>query len=261
MTGPFPTGRFVWHECLTTEKEKAKAFYLAVTGWTAEVWGGGGEPYTMWVNGDRPLGGLMELPDEAVAAGAPPQWLGYVASPDVEATAQKAQSLGAKVLAGIMEIPQVGRMVVLSDPQGATFAAYTPERDAPGRDGPPGNGDISWNELATSDLDAGFLFYQALFGWERKDSMDMGEAGTYQMFGRPGEAFPLGGIYRKPPEMPGPPTWLYYVSVPEIEAAIDRVNIRGGRVLNGPMEVPGGDRVAQCVDPQGAVFALHMMAG
>jgi predicted enzyme related to lactoylglutathione lyase len=260
MAGSFPTGRFVWHECLTADEEGAKDFYAAVTGWTSDVWDGGEAPYTMWMNGERPIGGIMKLPDEAVAAGAPPHWLGYVATPDIEATVERALGLGAQLMAGIMEIPQVGRMAVLSDPQGAVFAVYTPEGDPPGKDGPPGDRDISWNELATSDLEAGFKFYEALFGWEKKDSMDMGEAGTYQMYGRPGEPFPLGGMYLKPPEMPAPPNWLYYVTVPNIHAAVETVRAWGGKVMNGPMEVPGGDQVAQCMDPQGAAFALHMLA-
>jgi predicted enzyme related to lactoylglutathione lyase len=52
-----------------------------------------------------------------------------------------------------------------------------------------------------------------------------------------------------------------YISVVNIDAAVDQVGALGGQVLNGPMEVPGGDRVAQCVDPQGVPFALHASAG
>jgi predicted enzyme related to lactoylglutathione lyase len=57
--------------------------------------------------------------------------------------------------------------------------------------------------------------------------------------------------------MTAPPHWLYYVKVDDLDAALERVKERGGQVLNGPMDVPGGDRVAQCLDPQGAAFALH----
>jgi uncharacterized protein len=59
------------------------------------------------------------------------------------------------------------------------------------------------------------------------------------------------------PEMPMPPGWLHYVRVDNADAAAERVKASGGQVLNGPMDVPGGDRVAQCVDPQGASFAVH----
>jgi predicted enzyme related to lactoylglutathione lyase len=85
--------------------------------------------------------------------------------------------------------------------------------------------------------------------------MDMGGGMTYRTFGQ-GEKM-YGGIYNKPLEMPAPPHWLYYINVDDIEAALDRVKEHGGQVLNGPMEVPGGSRIAQCLDPQGAAFALH----
>jgi predicted enzyme related to lactoylglutathione lyase len=57
--------------------------------------------------------------------------------------------------------------------------------------------------------------------------------------------------------MPGPPFWLYYVYVKDLDKAAESVKQHGGQVLNGPMEVPGGDRIAQCMDPQGAAFAIH----
>ena len=83
----------------------------------------------------------------------------------------------------------------------------------------------------------------------------MGPMGIYQMFGR--EGVTLGGIFKRPPEMPAPPHWLLYVRVPDINKGADDVKASGGQVLHGPAEVPGGDWIAQCMDPQGAAFALH----
>ena len=60
--------------------------------------------------------------------------------------------------------------------------------------------------------------------------------------------------------IPGPPFWLYYIRVDDVGAAVERVKSLGGQVLNGPMQVPGGDVVAQCCDPQGGAFALHATA-
>ncbi len=59
--------------------------------------------------------------------------------------------------------------------------------------------------------------------------------------------------------MPGPPAWLYYAKVDDVHPLAEQVKENGGQVLNGPMEVPGGsgDFIVQCMDPQGAVFALH----
>jgi predicted enzyme related to lactoylglutathione lyase len=60
----------------------------------------------------------------------------------------------------------------------------------------------------------------------------------------------------RPAEMPVG-AWVVYVRTDDIDAALARVRSAGGTVLDGPMEVPGGDRVARCRDPQGATFALH----
>ena len=86
--------------------------------------------------------------------------------------------------------------------------------------------------------------------------MDIGPAGTYQMFGRTNDRS-LGGIFRKAPDTPGPSAWLLYLSVDNVDARVEVVTRMGGQVLNGPMDVPGGDRVAQCMDPQGVAFAIH----
>ena len=50
--------------------------------------------------------------------------------------------------------------------------------------------------------------------------------------------------------------WLYYFNVSDIDAAVKRVKAGSGQLLSGPMEVPGGSWIAQCADPQGAMFAL-----
>jgi predicted enzyme related to lactoylglutathione lyase len=242
---------------MTTEPGAAPAFYAAVTGWSTQAWEGGTTPYTMWLNGDAPLGGVMKLPEEAAAQGAPSHWMVYVSTPDIVATTAKAKELGATVLIGPMDLPEVGMITVLQDPQDAVFCAFQPATYTPGHDGPPAIGEFSWHELATTDWEAAWSFYSELFGWQKSDAMDMGDMGTYQMYHR--GAHPLGGVFNKPPEMPVS-CWILYVRVADVARAADQVKAMGGQVLTGPMEVPGGDMVAQCMDPQGAVFALHQVA-
>ncbi|HEX4575630.1 MAG TPA: VOC family protein, partial [Gemmatimonadales bacterium] len=128
----------------------------------------------------------------------------------------------------------------------------------PGPDAPAAIGDFSWHELATKDWQAAWRFYQALFGWDKDEAMDMGPAGMYQMFGRGGRQ--LGGIYNTPSDMPAPPHWLSYVRVASADQAAKTVSALGGKVVRGPMDVPGGDRIAMCVDPHGVAFAVHSTA-
>ncbi|CAN5864332.1 hypothetical protein BH20GEM1_BH20GEM1_04740 [soil metagenome] len=110
-----------------------------MVGWgTAPFEHGTGMDYTMWTKGESPVGGLMELPEEVRKSGAPPHWIGYVAVPDVDATAAKARKLGGTVHHGPADIPQVGRFAVIADPQGAVLAAYKGTEEMPRGQGPRG---------------------------------------------------------------------------------------------------------------------------
>ena len=252
-------GRFVWYDLMTTDLSAAKAFYNQIVGWGTQPFGGGEVPYTMWTCGEDPIGGIMDLPLEVAEAGAPPHWIAYVAVNDVQVTCDRAAELGGTVIHDPEDIEDAGCFAVLKDPQGAVFAIYYSDQLSTDEAQPPTVGQISWHELATSDLDAGYGFYSDLFGWQILEDLDMGEGWMYRVYGQTG-SFPLGGMFTKPDEMPGPPAWLYYISVPSVDETVEKVKELGGQVLNGPMEVPGGDKIAQCADPQGAVFALHSSA-
>ncbi len=246
-------GRFLWYDLMTTDPKGARAFYGNVAGWGLEPFPAAGSPYTMFTRDGVPIGGSMQLPDEAVTMGAPSHWRAYIGTPDVDKTAAQALEMGARTHVGPRDIPQVGRFAVLADAQGATIAFFTPSNEQPPSHKPE-VGDISWHTLVANDPDAAFSFYSALVGWD-KTGEETGPAGPYLMFGRQG--FTLGGMSRGLADKPAPAHWLLYIRVADINAAAAAATAHGGRVLNGPVEVPGGDWVVQCMDPQGAVFALH----
>jgi uncharacterized protein len=250
MTENGTRGRFVWYDLMTSDPKGAEAFYPKVAGWGTQVWDQ--MSYTMWTTNEQPLGGVMGLPKDA---GAPPHWLAYISVPDVDAAAQQATSMGGKVLVPGTDIPTVGRYAVLADPQGATFAVFTPANQPAKPEAPAAIGEFSWHELATTDYKKAIAFYGTLFGWEISAEHDMGPMGIYAIF--KGNGHDLGGMFSTTPEMPMPPNWLLYVRVDNADAAAKRVTANGGKVLNGPMDVPDGDRIAQCMDPQGAAFAVH----
>lgn len=243
-------GKFLWHELMTPDPEGAKRFYPTVTGW-----GVGEMPemdYTVWTTGGAGVGGMLKMPDHVKA---PPHWLPYMGSPDVDATHRRALELGATSYVPPKDIPDVGRFCVLADPQGAVFGVLQPiPRDRPER---PQTGSFSWNELSTTDPDAAFGFYADLFGWEKIDAFDMGPDGLYQMYGQNGQMY--GGIYRKPAHVPAS-YWLCYVNVPDVHEAARVATENGGKVVVEPMEVPGGDWIVQIADPAGAMFAVHQNA-
>jgi predicted enzyme related to lactoylglutathione lyase len=239
---------------MTTDAPAAEAFYGKVVGWRAADAGMTGMRYTLLSVGETAIAGLMGLSDEACAAGAPPGWVGYVAVDDVDAHAQRVKQAGGAVHHGPEDIPGVGRFAMVADPQGAGFALFkgsSPERPPQPAPGKPGT--IGWHELHAGDGVAAFAYYANQFGWTKDRAMDMGPLGTYQLFATGGEA--CGGMMTKTADTPAP-GWLFYVNVESIDAAISRVNDKGGRVIMGPHQVPTGSWIAQCLDPQGAMFAM-----
>jgi uncharacterized protein len=245
-------GNFVWHELMTTDTRAASSFYPRITGWKARAWEHDSS-YTLFEGAGGPMGGLMALPDDAKSMGAPPSWLPYIGTNDIAGTLAHAQRLGGRVLKDAQEVPGVGRFAVLADPQGAAFAVLQSANPPPSTSGRPAAGDFSWHELATSDHRAAFDFYSELFGWRKGTGHDMGPMGIYQLFTVGGKE--AGGMFNKDPETPA--HWLSYINVNDADAAARAATAAGGKVVNGPMDVPGGDRIAQIRDPQGGAFAVH----
>jgi predicted enzyme related to lactoylglutathione lyase len=247
--------RFVWYELMTTDTAAARLFYGSVVGWGSRDASQPDMAYTLLTVGESPVAGLMDLPEQARKMGTPSSWIGYISVADVDAAAARVTSLGGAVHVQPSEIPQVGRFAVVSDPQKAVFTLFRPlpPEQAPEEPAPGTPGYIGWHEYYAEDWEKAFAFYAALFGWQKGDPMDMGEMGTYQLFTAGGP--PIGGVFNKPHHMP-PPFWLFYFNVDDIDAALVRVQGNGGKLLNGPIEVPGGDWIVQCKDPQGAMFAL-----
>jgi len=246
-------GTFVWHELVTKDAKGAMAFYGEVVGWKTQPFGDGGE-YTMWVGSQGPMGGVIEMPKEMEAMGAPPHWFGHVQVADVDATVALAKKMGGKVIKEPEDIPTVGRFGLIADPQGATLSVFTPSTEMASHDASK-DGEFCWNELVTSDSTAAFAFYSALFGWKVREELDMGAMGKYLTYGVDETA--IGGFMNVPPGATMPPSWIYYIEISNLDAAIGRATGLSAKVIFGPSEIPGGGRIAQLLDPRGVLFALH----
>lgn len=243
-------GRFVWFDLITSDSAGAQAFYKSVAGWGTEGWGPPDASYTMWTANGKAIGGIGPLEP----GGAPPHWMGHIGTPDLDATVALASTIGGKVLMPPTPIPTVGRFAILQDPAGATFSVFTADGEAPGHEGPAELGEFSWVELATTDINAALDFYGKLFGWTLNNDMDMGPNGIYRIFARNGQM--MGGMYTITESMPMPVAWMFYVRVPDIDAAAERVKAGGGTIMQEPMDIPGG-KIFMAMDPQGAAFAAH----
>jgi uncharacterized protein len=246
-------GRFVWYELMTTDVEAAKTFYPEVVGWGTQDASMPEIAYTLFTAGKISVSGLIGLPEDARKMGARPSWVGYVGVNDVDLITDRVRRLGGAVHVRPSDIHNISRFSVVADPQMATLALFKWLK--PDQEQPPELdtlGGVGWHELLAADWETVWPFYGELFGWHKADA-DLGVTGTYQLISAAGQT--IGGMFTKPPTVPVP-FWLYYFNVDDIDVAARRVKAGGGQILNGPIEVAGGSRTVQCIDPQGAIFAL-----
>lgn len=256
-----PVGSHIWYELMTTDADGAAAFYGDVVGWTVSAHSAPGTEidYRMIMRDDGgSAGGLLQLTEAMCEGGARPCWLGYLHTPDVDAAIAAIEADGGKLSMPATDLP-VGRIALVTDPGGAPFYVIKP---IPPANAPDATSDVydrwkpqhvSWNELYAPDVEVAKAFYTRHFGFEFNDSMPMGEMGDYWFIDHGGQT--IGAMMRQPPHIPVP-CWNYYIRVAGIDSAVERVKAGGGQVLNGPMEVPGGDWIINGLDPQGAAFSL-----
>lgn len=258
---PKPHGAFIWYELMSPDPAAAKRFYDAVVGWNIDSNSvAPGIDYRMIKRGDGGnAGGVLTLTDEMQSGGARPAWLGYLHVPDVDSTVAAIIAEGGKQHMEPREQPGVGRIAMVTDPQGAPFYLMDP---LPPEGQPDSVSDVfsvdqphhvRWNELMTPDPDAAIAFYQRHFGWGQEGEMDMGEFGRYRFVQHDGV-----GIGAVMPLMPGMPhaVWTYYVGVDDIDRAAAAVTEGSGTIVQEPMEIPGGEYALNAIDPQGASFGL-----
>ena len=254
-----PAGSFIWYELMTPDPDAAASFYGPVVGWTVAAHsdpGAGGMDYRMIVRSDGGnAGGVLKLTEEMLKGGARACWLGYISVADVDKAVAAIAADGGKVRMPATDLP-VGRMALVTDPQGAAFYVMKPAAaegmtsDVFSTDQPQ---HVRWNELRTSDPDAAVAFYTRHFGWSQDGDMDMGPMGKYRFIQHGGLA--IGAIMAKPAELPAS-MWGYYIGVDDIDRAASEIEVQGGKIIMGPMEIPGGEYSLDGIDRQGAMFGL-----
>ena len=254
----YEPGQFSWVDLMTPDVDAAARFYGALFGWTADTGEDDeGGRYTMFRLGDAEVAGMGAMPDEMAQAGVPPHWNSYVTVEDADATAARAQQLGAQLQMPVLDLHAggelVGRMTVLSDPSGAALSIWQPGRH---RGSALANvpGTFCWNELCARDVDGSVKFYQELFGW----TVGAGDAENGYREIRVGDRL-NGGILPWRPEMGDiPPYWSTYFAVEDCDAAVAKLRELGGTAHMGPVDVEAG-RFAVVADPQGAVFQVRLV--
>ena len=171
-------GRPVWHELMTTDTAAAETFYKKVTGWTSAPFDASPTPYTTFKrSGDVQVAGLMKRPD---GMNMPPFWAMYVAVPKLEEAVAHIKRLKGSELSPVIEVPTVGRLQMMKDPQGAAFYIIEPSSNEERPEKAPEVGEPSWHELLTTDATAAMKFYNEVFGWQPSEVLDMGAMGKYR---------------------------------------------------------------------------------
>jgi predicted enzyme related to lactoylglutathione lyase len=241
-------GRIGWHELLTDDIAGAQEFYSKLLGWETQVFKPGEFDYQMITSGGVGHGGY--LPKEQFAPEAPTFWLAYVYVQSVDEIASRTKAGGGTIVAGPMEIPEVGTILVVADPFGATIATMQPFGEAP-----LPQGVFAWDELLTSDVEESKGFYESLFGWSTED-MDMGGMGTYTIF-RLGDQ-QIAGAMLSPAQDPSPPHWQTYIGADDVDATTAKARDLGASILVEPMDIPGNmGRFSVIADPTGGVVGLY----
>jgi hypothetical protein len=256
----YAPGSFCWIELNTSDPAAAKKFYTNLFGWEANDTPAGPDMvYTMLRIRGLDIGALCGLPPDQKAQGVPPHWMTYVSVARADDAAEKATSLGGKVLAPPFDVMDVGRMAVIQDPQGAVFCVWQAKAHI-GAKLAGETGTFGWNELWTTDPKGAAEFYTKLFGWGAKESPMGAAGGTYTEWQLAGQS--IGGMMQIAPEMgPVPPNWLPYFMVEDCNATATGAAASGGKLFVPPTDIPDVGRFSVIQDPQGATFAIIKLTG
>ncbi len=245
------TGAPCWVDLMTSDTDRAEAFYGELFGWTAEhgdeeKYGG----YIMFSKDGQMVGGCMRNDG---SSGAPDVWTVYLASDDAEATTKGTEAHGGQVILPVMEVPDQGSMAVISDAGGAVVGVWqsagNPGIQVVGEPGTP-----NWFELHTRDYERTVKFYEDVFGWKTAVMSDT-EDFRYTTLGE-GESQQAGVMDAAgtlPESVPG--LWGIYWGVEDPDAFIARAQELGATVLHPAEDTPYG-RLATLADPTGAMFRI-----
>jgi uncharacterized protein len=233
-----------WVDIGSRDPVASLAFYSSLFGWEGQDMGEAAGHYTIASKGGRQVAAIAPAQDPG-----PPRWTTYIDVDDLDDVAARVKAAGGTVIVAPMNVMSAGRMAVFSDTTGAVIAGWQPQEHL-GAQLVNEPGAITWNELATSDLEATKTFYSAVFGWGWAGSDDYAEV---QVSGRT-----VAGVMPRRPEVPVelPDSWLVYFGASDVDGDARRAAELGGAVIVAPTDIPGTGRFAVLADPQQAAFGL-----
>ena len=255
----YPPGTFCWVELATTDVAAAKKFYASLFDWTAtDNPIGEGGVYTMFQKGGKNICAQYAMAPDMIAQGIPPHWRSYVSVENVDASAEKVGTLGGTVMMAPFDVMEVGRMAVVQDSGGATFALWQPNQHI-GAELVNEPGTLCWNELRTKDVAGAKQFYEGLFGWTTTSSPS-GSGFDYLTFHN-GDRMAGGMMQIQADWGDVPPHWSAYFAVEDCDATVAKAQELGGKLGKEPMDAPEVGRFASLQDPNGTFFEVIHLTG
>jgi predicted enzyme related to lactoylglutathione lyase len=244
----YPAGTPAWVDLASPDPAASNAFYATLFGWEADDQGPDTGHYVVF----RKQGKMVAGSSLMMMDGQPPAWTTYVGVDDADATVDLAKKAGAMVLVEPMDVMDLGRMAVFTDPTGAALAVWQPKAHK-GAELANEPGTFCWNELDTRDIPAAKSFYTDVFGWQPND-MEM-NGSTYTEW-KLGDA-PIAGMMAMPTMVPAevPAYWLVYFAVENCDATLSKAAGLGATTLVPATDIPPG-RFGVLSDPAGTVFAV-----
>ncbi len=248
----YEPGTFCWVDLQTNDPAAAKAFYSELFGWQSEDMPvGDGTTYTMFTLDGDDVAALGDGSSEEREQGFVPYWFSYISVEDADKAASKVREIGGTVFGEPFDVLDAGRMSIVADPTGATFAAWQP-KDHIGASRVNDPGCLSLNQLNTSDPERASEFYEGLFGWEISQ---VAEDPPY--WGMHNKGWLNGGMMNMPEgSQDAPSHWQVYFTTEDLDDSLAKIEKLGGRVILPQTDVPPDGRIAVFTDPQGAFFAL-----
>lgn len=243
----------VWGELATPDLDKARAFYGGLFGWTFNA---NDDPrtgyYTSALLDGRRVAGLWKQGAETQSTGLPSSWSVYIGVTDADAVAEQVKASGGQLVVPPMDVMEFGRMAMCLDPTGAYFGLWQAKQHtgAQLRDEP---GSMAWHEVYSRDANTALAFYRAVFGFEEK-KLDAPQIEYWSLHTGPTT---VGGLMQMSEHFPAaePSHWNLYFAVADTDAATQKLEQLGGRVLQPAFDTPYG-RMSAVADPFGARFCL-----
>jgi predicted enzyme related to lactoylglutathione lyase len=246
-TGFYTPGAFVWHVLLSHDPTKAEQFYSALFGWTVKSIAIPGVAYSQFHLGDRQIGGMYDARTLPASDGITPHWQGYISVTDVDKAASAAVAAGGEIVDGPLDIPNVGRLAVLHDAQGAMVSVFKDAKCDPDSTDLPMISNFCWDTLQTTDIEAAAAFYAPVIGWNMVSRGP--ETGMFK-FGDLHEA----AVRVAAPGVP--PHWLAYIGVADLDAATLKAETLGATIVVANHPINDWGKLTVIQDPVGAFVAL-----